>query len=62
MNLDTMNVDTQQPVSPSGPALASNPAELRFTLSIKRADTGITEEVEMVGHIDPASLTALQTN
>lgn len=33
----------------------TQPAELRFTLQIKRAATGITETVEMVGHVLPAS-------
>lgn len=33
--------------------LEGRPAELRFTLEIKRAATGATETVEMVGHIVP---------
>jgi hypothetical protein len=33
--------------------LGSEPAELRFTLEITRAATGLTETVEMVGHIVP---------
>ena len=33
--------------------LATQPAELRFTLEIKRAATGLTETVEMVGHMQP---------
>lgn len=33
--------------------LVSQPAELRFTLEITRAATGLTETVEMVGHITP---------
>ncbi len=33
--------------------LNTQPAEMRFTLHIKRAATGLTETVEMVGHITP---------
>ena len=33
--------------------LSTQPAELRFTVEIKRAETGKTETVEMVGHIKP---------
>ena len=33
--------------------LSSQPAELRFTLEITRAATGLTETVEMVGHVVP---------
>lgn len=33
--------------------LAGQPAELRFTLEIKRAATGKTETYAMVGHINP---------
>ena len=32
------------------PELTGQPAEVKFTLSITRAATGLTEEVEMVGH------------
>jgi hypothetical protein len=35
------------------PELSGQPAELRFTLEITRAATGITETVEMVGYIVP---------
>lgn len=31
--------------------LSGQPAELHFTLEIKRAATGLTETVQMVGHI-----------
>ncbi len=34
-------------------SLVSQPAELRFTLEITRAATGLTETVEMVGHVIP---------
>jgi hypothetical protein len=33
--------------------LSGQPAELRFTLEITRAATGLTETVEMVGHVIP---------
>ena len=33
--------------------LGSEPAELRFTLEITRAETGLKETVEMVGHVVP---------
>lgn len=33
--------------------LEGQPTELRFTLEIKRAATGATETVEMVGYIAP---------
>jgi hypothetical protein len=33
--------------------LASQPAEIRFTLEITRAATGLKETVEMVGHVVP---------
>lgn len=33
--------------------LISQPAELRFTLEITRAATGLKETVEMVGHVIP---------
>ena len=33
--------------------LVSQPAEIRFTLEITRAATGLTETVEMVGHVIP---------
>lgn len=33
--------------------LTSQPAEIHFTLEITRAATGLTETVEMVGHIAP---------
>ena len=35
--------------------------ELRFTLEIKRADTGKTETVEMVGYLDPTKLVIKET-
>jgi hypothetical protein len=31
--------------------LITEPSEVRFTLEITRAETGLTETVEMVGHI-----------
>lgn len=34
------------------PDLQGEKAELRFTLEIKRADTGKTETVEMVGRVE----------
>ena len=33
--------------------LASQPAELHFTLEIARAETGLKETIEMVGHVIP---------
>jgi hypothetical protein len=36
--------------------LEGPPAELRFTLTIKRAATGKVETFEMVGHSDPEKL------
>jgi hypothetical protein len=35
------------------PDLISQPAEIRFTLEITRAATGLKETVEMVGHVIP---------
>jgi hypothetical protein len=32
--------------------LESAPAELRFTLSVTRAESGCTETYDMVGHIE----------
>lgn len=42
--------------------LATQPAELRFTLEIKRAATGLTETVEMVGHVAPQAELVQQRN
>ena len=39
--------------------LAGEKAELRFTLEIKRAATGLVETYEMVGHVDPDELQKL---
>jgi len=39
--------------------LTGERAELRFTLEIKRADTGKVETYEMVGHSDPEELKKL---
>ena len=36
--------------------LTGQPAELRFTLEVKRAATGKVETYEMVGHADPEEL------
>lgn len=36
--------------------LQGQPGELRMTLQIKRAATGLTETVHVVGHSDPAKL------
>jgi len=36
--------------------LTGQPAELRFTLEVTRADTGKVETYEMVGHADPEEL------
>lgn len=36
--------------------MQGQPGELRFTLQITRKETGITEEVEMVGYADPEDL------
>jgi hypothetical protein len=39
--------------------LTSLPGEFKFTIDIKRAATGLTETVEMIGKIvDPADLPA----
>lgn len=40
--------------------LQGQPAELRFTVEIKRAATGQVETYEMVGHADPEKLKELQ--
>ena len=40
--------------------LTSQPAELRFTLEITRAATGLTETVEMVGHVVPPIPTVIE--
>lgn len=42
--------------------LSGQPAELRFTLEITRAATGITETVEMVGHVIPEPQPQTQVN
>ena len=34
--------------------LAGQPAEVRFTIEIKRAATGLTDTVEMVGVVQPS--------
>ena len=34
--------------------LNTQPAELRFTVEIKRAETGKTETIDMVGHVNPS--------
>ena len=33
--------------------LAGQPAEVRFTIDIVRAETGLTETIEMIGVIQP---------
>ena len=40
--------------------LQGQPAELRFTVEIKRAATGQVETYEVVGHADPEKLKELQ--
>ena len=37
--------------------MVGQPAELRFTLTVKRADTGIEENYEMVGYQIPENST-----
>ena len=39
-----------------GSALQGEPGELRMTIEIKRAATGKTETVELIGHADPEKL------
>ena len=39
--------------------LQGEKAEIRFTLEIKRADTGKVDTFEMVGHSDPEELKKL---
>ena len=39
--------------------LKGPPAELRFTVTIKRAATGATETYDMIGHADSEQLAAL---
>jgi hypothetical protein len=40
--------------------LSGTPGEINFTLQITRAATGETEEVQMVGYLDPEQLKSLQ--
>lgn len=42
------------------PELSGQLGELRFTLEIKRKETGKTETVELVGYIDEAKLKEIQ--
>lgn len=37
--------------------LVAQPGEVRMTLQIKRAATGLTEEVQLVGHLTPETET-----
>ena len=39
--------------------IKGQPGELRFTVEIKRKDTGAVETYEMVGHADPEKLKQL---
>lgn len=39
-----------------GSNLQGEPGELRMTIEIKRAATGKTETVELIGHADPEKL------
>lgn len=41
--------------------LSGQPGELRFTLQVKRAATGVTETVEYVGRIAPATDTPIES-
>ena len=40
--------------------LNGQPGEIQMTIQITRAATGKTEEVELVGFLDPEQLAALQ--
>jgi len=40
--------------------LNGQPGELHMTLQITRKETGNTEEVELIGYLDPEQLAALQ--
>lgn len=40
--------------------LNGQPGELHITLQITRKATGNTEEVELIGYLDPEELAALQ--
>lgn len=42
--------------------LQAEPGELRATIHIKRAATGLTETFELVGHADPAKLAEIVAN
>ena len=35
-------------------SLSGQPAEISFTIDVKRAATGLTETYQMVGHVMPA--------
>jgi DNA-binding transcriptional regulator YdaS (Cro superfamily) len=48
------------PTPPTTPALAGQPGELRFTVEVKRAATGLVERHELIGVIDPEQLKQLQ--
>ena len=42
------------------PDLSGQMGELRFTLQIKRKETGLTDTVELVGYLDEEKLKGLQ--
>jgi len=42
------------------PDLSGQMGELRFTLQIKRKETGLTDTVELVGYLDEEKLKELQ--
>ena len=42
------------------PDLSGQMGELRFTLQIKRKETGLTDTVELIGYLDEEKLKELQ--
>lgn len=48
--------------APSGPALVGPMAEVRMTLQITRKATGMVEEVELVGFVNPEKLKELEND
>lgn len=53
---------TPTPQLESGPALVGPMAEVRMTLQITRKATGLVEEVELIGFVNPDQLKELQND
>lgn len=53
-SLTSQNIQT-------GNSLTSEPAEVNFTITVTRADTGKVEQYDMVGYIDPPKLITINS-